>query len=281
MDNTIVSVLMTAYNREKYISEAIESILNSTYPHFELIIVDDASTDDTFSIALAFSKKDNRIKVFRNEQNLGDYANRNKAASYAQGKYIKYVDSDDGIHPHCLETMLAMMEAFPKAGLGISVPEDSKINNFPICLNKEQVYRLHYYECPVFFASPGRVIFKRQSFDEIGGFKPLRMIGDFEMWHRMALDYNVVLLPAGLNWYRKHENQEVKDFSRFLTQYEQIKVSYLKCSRSPFSQQEAKKIIAARKLNLLKIFLRFVATLKWKSASHRLNVLFFYLRNGY
>lgn len=73
----LVSVLMTAYNRDKFIAEAIESVLASSFKDLELIIVDDCSTDKTLDIAKTFQQIDTRIKVFRNEENLGDYTNRN------------------------------------------------------------------------------------------------------------------------------------------------------------------------------------------------------------
>jgi glycosyltransferase involved in cell wall biosynthesis len=72
----LVSVLMTAYNREKYIADAISSVLNSTYKNFELIIVDDGSKDATVQIAKQFEAKDERVTVYQNEKNLGDYNNR-------------------------------------------------------------------------------------------------------------------------------------------------------------------------------------------------------------
>ena len=117
---SLVSVLTTSYNRADFIGEAIESVLASTFTDFEYIIVDDCSTDNTFEIAKSYAEKDTRIRVFQNEQNLGDYPNRNKAASYATGKYIKYLDSDDVMYAHCLEVMVSAMEKFPEAGLGMS-----------------------------------------------------------------------------------------------------------------------------------------------------------------
>ncbi len=86
-EQPLVSVLMTPYNREQYLPEAIESVLDSCYKNFELIIVDDNSNDGTLNIAKAYETKDKRIKVYVNENHLGDYANRNQAASYAGGKY--------------------------------------------------------------------------------------------------------------------------------------------------------------------------------------------------
>ena len=101
----LVSVLMTSYNREKYIGLAIESVLNSTYQNWELIICDDCSSDGTVEIAKSFAKKDARIRVYINERNLGDYPNRNRAAQYAVGTYLKYVDADD--YPCLLLLLLA------------------------------------------------------------------------------------------------------------------------------------------------------------------------------
>src|ERR1700761_2006624 len=95
----LVSVLMTAYNRQQYIGEAIASVLASTYPTFELIIVDDGSGDDTVSIARKYEAQDSRIKVYVNERNLGDSPNRNRAAGYATGEFIMYCDSDDTFLP--------------------------------------------------------------------------------------------------------------------------------------------------------------------------------------
>ena len=131
MNSTKVSILTTVYNREKYLAACIDSVLASGYQNWELIIVDDVSTDNSVSIARAYEKKDVRIKVYVNDKNLGDYPNRNKAASYAKGKYLKYLDADDLIYPRGLEVMVHTMEQFPEAALGISqkVVEDVKVDD--------------------------------------------------------------------------------------------------------------------------------------------------------
>ena len=85
MATPLVSVLMTAYNREKYIAEAIESVLASTFQDFELIIVDDCSRDHTVEIVRRYTS-DPRLQVHVNEKNLGDYPNRNRAASLVQNR---------------------------------------------------------------------------------------------------------------------------------------------------------------------------------------------------
>ncbi|MES2849857.1 MAG: glycosyltransferase family 2 protein, partial [Bacteroidota bacterium] len=90
-DKPLVSVLITAYNREKLIVETLESVLECTYKNIEIIIVDDGSKDNTLSVIKEFAEKDSRIRYYQNEKNLGDYPNRNKAASYARGEYIAYL----------------------------------------------------------------------------------------------------------------------------------------------------------------------------------------------
>src|ERR1043165_8139265 len=101
-----VSVLLTAYNREAFIADAIESVLVQTFTDFELLIVDDGSTDRTVEIARRYLH-DSRGRLVQNEPNLGQFPNRNYAAQLARGEYLKFHDSDDLMYPHCLAVMIA------------------------------------------------------------------------------------------------------------------------------------------------------------------------------
>ena len=205
----LVSVLMTVYNREAYLSDAIESVLASTYQNWELIITDDQSKDNSLEIAKSYEARDQRIKVYLNEQNLGDYPNRNKAASYAQGIYLKYLDADDLIHDHSLEHFVKHMELYPEAGWGVTTLANDPERAYPFVLQPAEIYRRHYFEKKsVLHRSPLSVIIKREAFEKLNGFKPSRHFGDFELWHRLAIYFPVVLLPAGLVWWRQHEGQE-------------------------------------------------------------------------
>src|SRR5262245_27356318 len=97
-----VSVLMTAYNRAAYIGAAIESVLAQTWSDFELIVSDDHSADSTVDIVREYAGRDRRIRLSINDRNLGDYPNRNAAASLSRGEFLKYHDSDDLMYRHCL-----------------------------------------------------------------------------------------------------------------------------------------------------------------------------------
>ena len=90
-----VSVTMPVYNTEKFISESIESILNQTFEDFELILVNDFSSDNSLKILNNYKKKDKRIRVINNKKNLGTVKSRNIALKAAKGKYIAVLDSDD------------------------------------------------------------------------------------------------------------------------------------------------------------------------------------------
>jgi len=93
--NSLVSVIMAAYNAEEHIETAIRSVIQQTYKDIELIVVDDASTDSTLKKIEKLSKFDHRIKVYKNETNQGVVKSRNFATKKAQGKYIAFLDADD------------------------------------------------------------------------------------------------------------------------------------------------------------------------------------------
>jgi glycosyltransferase involved in cell wall biosynthesis len=269
----LVSVLMTAYNREKYLAYAIESVLASTYRNWELIIVDDVSKDRTFELATSYAEKDERVRAFRNEKNLGDYGNRNQAAAHARGKYLKYVDADDYIYPWGLEILVRLMEENPTAGWGlcslIQVPEKP----YPILLNGRQAYESHYGGNEIFNKAPLSAILRKDAFVSVGGFSGIRMAGDFEMWHRMALHYPVLLMPDGIVWYREHGEQEVNSHLQFLATYEAIRHKYLTHPECPLPPGASKEIIRKRKRVLRRLILGYVIRFRWEHVAANFKAL--------
>jgi glycosyltransferase involved in cell wall biosynthesis len=207
----LVSVLMTSYNREKYIAESINSVLASSYQNFELIIVDDASIDNTVVIARQFELKDNRVKVFVNDRNLSDYHNRNKAASFAKGKYIKYLDSDDIIYPWGLEAMVTCMERFPQADFGLVSYGMQAGYRYPILVSSADAYRFFYFKGALFITGPSGAIIKREVFERVKGFSGKRFVGDTELWLQLSRSSPVVAMPVDLVWWRQHDEQQMRD----------------------------------------------------------------------
>ncbi len=210
MSSSLVSVLMTAYNREKYIAQSIESVLASTYTNFELIIVDDESKDNTIAIAQSYAAIDRRVRVYVNEQNLGDYSNRNRAASYANGKYLKYLDADDIIYPFGLEVMVGYMERFPDAGFGLSFSVIDDILPYPRFISSAEVIRSEYLEKSYLGVGPSASIIKKSAFEQVGGFSGKQFVGDTELWLKLAAYFPLVLMNPSLNWWRQHPEQQIK-----------------------------------------------------------------------
>ncbi len=109
-----ISVVMPCFNVEKYILASMQSILNQTFNNFELIIIDDGSTDQTAKIISGI--KDNRIKLIKHRHNLGNYPARNTGISYASGKYIAMMDADDVALPNRLEVQFTYLEDHKRVG---------------------------------------------------------------------------------------------------------------------------------------------------------------------
>ena len=237
---------MTAYNREKYIAQAIESVLASTLKNFELIIVDDTSKDNTVSVARKYEALDKRIKVYVNDQNLGDYPNRNKAASYAKGKYIKYLDSDDIMYPHCLQVMVTAMEKFPDAGYGLSSIGDPK-QPYPCSISPNETYNEHFNNYGHFGRGPGSAIIKKEVFDAVGGFKGKKYFGDANLWFTLSQKYPLVKFQRDLVWDRVHQNSE-REYERTEKTAAKIReemlISYLNSDDCPLNDNEKKQISA-------------------------------------
>ena len=105
-----VSVVMPSYNAEKYISEAIQSVIAQTYENWELLIIDDCSTDSTANIVKQFSDVDSRITLYSNPKNMGVALTRNKGMNLAKGSWIALLDSDDVSHKDKLEKQLVAAE---------------------------------------------------------------------------------------------------------------------------------------------------------------------------
>lgn len=204
-----ISVLVTVYNREKYLAECLDSILASSWQDFEVIVVDDGSTDASVRIAQQYQAKDPRVFLFQNEVNLGDYPNRNRAASLANGRWLKYVDSDDYITVDCLEKMVVAGLQFPNAKLILSYPRP-KDKPRPSLFSPAESWREHFINKQGFFCSgPLLSLISADAFREVGGFRPAaRNMGDTILWLELCRRYDLVITEPDLTFWRQHSEQE-------------------------------------------------------------------------
>jgi glycosyltransferase involved in cell wall biosynthesis len=200
----LVSVVMPIYNSERFLDEAMESILNQTFEDFEFIIVADKSTDTSDAILDDFREKDDRIKVFDQER-IGLIASLNKGCQLAKGKYIARMDADDISLPHRLEMQLQYLEEHPEIGvlgtgiryideagrLGKSVrnPRDPKLIKF----------YLHLENC---FVHPS-IMMRRETIKHLGFYNPEAIDAeDYDLWARAAFVTQVSNLQDILLEYR-------------------------------------------------------------------------------
>ena len=137
-DEPLVSILTPAYNHEKYVRVFLDSILAQSYKNFELIIVDDCSTDKTPSIIEQY--KDERIRFFRNDFNRGMNGNLNVAFSYAKGKYIVILASDDFLESDYLEKMIAYFEQHKD--YSVLYPKIQKVDEAGNLIQNQEEYKI-------------------------------------------------------------------------------------------------------------------------------------------
>lgn len=159
----LISVVMAAYNTEKYIAQAIESILNQTFKEFEFIIIDDASTDNTWKIISKFADQDKRIRAFQNKTNQKVSYSSNKGIGKARGKYIARIDSDDWSYPYRLKLQFDFMEKNPDVGISGGIMEICDTRLRPIVQRRydstdKQIRKSIFYYSP--FSHPLVIIRK-------------------------------------------------------------------------------------------------------------------------
>tara|TARA_R110002012_G_scaffold220618_1_gene392269 strand:+ start:20345 stop:21214 length:870 start_codon:yes stop_codon:yes gene_type:complete len=262
MSTPKVSILTTVYNREKYIAECIKSVLASTYQDWELIIVDDQSTDHSVAIAKEYEKRDKRIKVFVNKQNLGQFENRNYAASLAKGDYLKYLDSDDQIYQHGLNVMVEAAEQYPDAGLIISHDQLHEDKPYPILLESREAFYAFYYNKGFPSSGPSASLIKKTIFEQINGFpKPYYVGTDVLLWLKIAQVSNIIKIQPALNWYRQHEGQAISQgvlSNEYLKLDYNYLVKYLNDSLTLIDNIEKKQIFKMLKRRQLRKLVRFV-----------------------
>lgn len=195
----LVSIIMPSWNTAKWIGESIESVINQTYSNWELIIVDDCSTDNTEEIVKVY--KDDRIKFFKNEMNSGAALTRNRAIREAQGEWIAFLDSDDLWAPEKLEKMIMFAKendyTFVYHGYE-KIDEASRPLNIyvtgPKVVTKRRMYHYGYPGCLAFMYSA-----RAHGLVQI---KDIKKNNDYAILLKLCKQANCYLLDENLAKYR-------------------------------------------------------------------------------
>jgi glycosyltransferase involved in cell wall biosynthesis len=200
-----VSVLLPVYNCERYIGDSIASILSQTFVDYEIIIIDDGSTDRSSEIVQAF--QDPRLNFIR-QDNRGLAATLNRGISLARGRYIARQDQDDLSHPDRLALQVAYMESHPRCGLlgtwaqimeGDTLTE--RFHRHPVVPSELRYHLL--FNNPFVHSS---VLLRRSVLEAIGGYSadPARQPPeDYELWSRISRQHDIANLPQVLLNYRE------------------------------------------------------------------------------
>lgn len=208
-----ISVIMPVYNGEKFLKEAIDSILNQTFKDFEFIIINDGSTDNSKSIISGFD--DQRIKYYENESNLGIVETLNKAVELSNGIYIARQDQDDVSIPYRFEKQFEFMENNPEiavSGSYISMFGSSQnvIWNYPV-LHEDILCNLLF---SVVINHPTVMMRRSVILENDFRYAPLfNGAEDYDLWVRIAKRHKIANIPEVLLFYRIHPNQMAKTFS--------------------------------------------------------------------
>ena len=181
-----VSVVMGAYNGERFLRPAIESILSQTFRDFELIVIDDYSTDSTPRILREF--KDARMRVLRNERNLGIAKTLNNGIAAARGEYVALQDHDDISWPTRLEYQVAFFDKHAQVGMvGSSCNVIDEVGTFvphwPVEYDDVKLRWALLWRCPFFHTA---VMVRRRAIEEVGGYSS-------DPRYRFAEDYDLML----------------------------------------------------------------------------------------
>jgi glycosyltransferase involved in cell wall biosynthesis len=212
-----VSITMPVLNGAKYIDEAIESIASQTYKDFELIVVDDGSTDETPEHVKRFSGRLN-LKYVRHPERQGISRSVNDGIRQSAGEFIAFLDHDDAWFPEFLETQVSYLDRHPDVGMVHSdfqtTDPDGKVleESVAVCRNRTRpsgrVFPQLFMDS---FIVANSVLIRRECLEHLGGFDESLRFGDYLLWMRLARRYKIDYVGKVLTQYRQHASQSTQN----------------------------------------------------------------------
>jgi glycosyltransferase involved in cell wall biosynthesis len=236
--NPIVSVIVPCYNQAHFLKESLQSVLDQTYPHWECIIVNDGSPDNTEEIAAHWLEKDSRFK-YLNKENGGLSSARNEGVAISLGTYILPLDADDKIHLNYLKKIVKLFS--DNSGLDLV---SSKIQYFGTSTKELKLPEYYYKKLLVQNCFVCTSAFKKKSWECVGGYdENMKSFEDWEFWIRILNEKSQVYkIPEVMFFYRKHDEGSLSNsfktnpqfyFSLYDYVYEKNKDIYKKYFPNP------------------------------------------------
>lgn len=200
--NEYITVLMPVYNAENFVADALESILTQSYKYFELLIIDDGSTDETLSIIKSYN--DPRIRLVAHEMNRGLQYSLNQGIDLASHELIARMDADDISHPWRLEKQVNYMMAHPDCAMvdcWVKIIDKQKHFIKAEGIYSRYVYYVLTFECCIYHPA---VMYRKSNVQSINGYT-LPYAEDFDLFWRLSRAYKIHTLEEHLLWYRVHD----------------------------------------------------------------------------
>ena len=201
--SSLISVILPVYNREAFVAEAVQSILRQTYRNFELIIIDDGSSDSSLEVVRNIN--DSRIKILKNDKNLGVSASRNRGIQEAKGEFIAFMDSDDISAPERFWKQLKLLKNKPEidiCGSWVQFLNSDKIIRHQE--KHEEIFTQLLLNCSL---SLGAVMYKKKNSQDLRLNEQLQYGEDYELWSREGWERKMYNIQEPLLFYRVHQDQ--------------------------------------------------------------------------
>jgi glycosyltransferase involved in cell wall biosynthesis len=211
----LVSVVIPCYRQARFLDEAIESVLAQSYPHFELVLVDDGSSDNTAAIAGTYPG----IRYIR-QRNAGLSAARNTGLRYSLGMYLVFLDADDRLLPNALEAGLKCFASHPECAFVYGHSRFVTVDGSPMPDRQPVHVEGDYYlallrNCPI--AAPASVMYRREIFEVVGGFDTsLSPAADYALYYCVARQFPIRCHEQTIVEYRRHDTNMTRRFEQML-----------------------------------------------------------------
>lgn len=223
-----ISIVLPTYNGEKYLADSIESVIAQTIRDWELIIVDDCSVDNTYSIAMGYAEKDSRIRVIRNEKNSRTSAALNNGFAHAKGDYLTWTSDDNLYYEDALEVMSEYLDNNPECGLAYCdmgyIGEDNEIPYSYMRVDPEEMC----IKCVV----GGCFLYRRQVLNTVGGYsEEYYLVEDYDYFLRISKKYELHRIPEVKYLFRIHPGAQsctkAREYERVLYKLRLRELDYL------------------------------------------------------
>ncbi len=263
-----ISVLIPTYNNEIYIADSIKSVVNQTFQDFEIIVLDNCSTDNTEKVVREFLG-DGRITYSVNEVNRGSIANFNKGLSLAKGEYIKFLFSDDLLMPEALEEMAETLDENPVVSLVTSYKQlfgaSDALLKQPL---QEEIAGYEAIKSTVtsfnWIGTPTNVMFRKADADGLEFTEDWQWWTDLHFWHRLLEKGNLYVIPKVLSKLREREtsltNACISSYKNYYDEYYYLKNIRDKNLFAPLKDDDEFKFVlrqnAKKWINLMRGFIR-------------------------